>query len=269
MVISPKVNQEFLFDLVPCQRMWEPQLEIVGAKGTDYEIMLTRRTPNGSQAAPTHELRSPKLQQTLTALQAGANSDAFWTDVSAQGTPLIEHVDGRTLMTFLYRGAANNVRLLGGPSSDHDWLARLGDSDIWYKTYEGPEETRLSYRLAPDVPRFDGNPRDQRMAILATAAADPLNHAPWPKTAPSRWQQWSTVSLENAPVQPGFPLKGSETQELTSESFASDILGNRREITFFRSENFSPDANDASLASMEPRQGRRARPGCRVQHFFV
>ena len=162
----------------------EPRLEIVGAKGTDYEIILTRRTSNGSQAAPTHELNSPKLQQTLTALQAGANADAFWIDVSAQGTPLIEHVDGRILMTFLYRGVANNVRLLGGPSSDHDWLARLGDSDIWYKTYEVPEETRLSHRLAPDVPRFDGNPRDQRMAILATAAADPLNHAPWPETHP-------------------------------------------------------------------------------------
>lgn len=227
-----------------------PQLEVVGVQGTDFEIVLTRRTPNGPQAAPTDDLHSPKLRQTLNALQAGADTEAFWAGVSAIGTPLIEKVDGRHLMTFLYRGAANNVRLLGGPSSDHDWLARLGTSDIWYKTYEVPEGTRLSYRLAPDVPRFDGNPRDQRVAILATAAADPLNRLPWPETASNRWQQWSTVALDNAPMQPGFPLVGSETPDLTSEIFASEILGNRREITYFHTENFRPDAKEAVLLFM-------------------
>jgi len=70
------------------------------------------------------------------------------------GTPLVEPAgDGRFVLTFLWRGAERNVRLFGGPSAEHDDLQRLGATDVWYKSYTVPASTRLSYQLAPDVPK--------------------------------------------------------------------------------------------------------------------
>src|SRR5690606_33140034 len=100
------------------------------------------------------------------------------------GTPLIEPLsDQESLVTFLWRGHEENVRLFGSPSGNHDPMQRLGNSDVWWATFRMPNTARLSYRIAPQVPKIDGTPMQQRRVILATAQRDPLNPTVFPDTA--------------------------------------------------------------------------------------
>ena len=81
----------------------------------------------------------------------------FWDHVKGIGTPLIEPIDQHnSRMIFLWRGAEHNVRLIGGPSNDHEWLTRLPDTDIWFK--EAIVDNRFigSYSFAIDSPNLDG-----------------------------------------------------------------------------------------------------------------
>ncbi|MFS8037175.1 alpha/beta hydrolase [Xanthobacter sp. AM11] len=151
------------------------------------------------------------------------------------------------LATFLARGAQHNVRLLGAPSGDHEWLQRLGTSDTYFRSFLIPGDTRLSYRLAPDVPEVAGTARAQRMAILATAQADPFNRAPWPDDAPDAFSQESTLVLSGAPVQPGMGESGAPAGRLSHFPMASARLGNRRAITLYRPAGFDPHDPDLVL----------------------
>ena len=82
-------------------------------------------------------------------------------------------------LPFLYKGDVDNVRLLGAPYGGHAQMSQIEGSDIWFHSFEVPDTTRLSYRIAPNVPQLlkDVN-REQRKAVLATAAPDPLNLQP-------------------------------------------------------------------------------------------
>ena len=161
--------------------------------------------------------------------------------MSRQGTPLVEEGrEGHKIVTFLGCGATRNIRLFGAPSGDHEELQRLGASDIWFKSFEVPDGTRLSYQLAFDVPDVPGTARDRRIAILATAKADPLNRHPWPADAVDAYNQDSVLELADAPPQPWLAEKGSPKGKLESLSIESLILGNRRDITIYRPSGFDP-----------------------------
>nr|WP_253944264.1 alpha/beta hydrolase-fold protein [Pseudogemmobacter hezensis] len=150
-------------------------------------------------------------------------------------------------MTFLWRGATRNVRLIGGPSNDHEWLARLGESDIWFKSFEVPPGTRLSYQLAPDVPDIPGTARARRGALSATAQVDPLNKAPWPADAPDRFSQEASVALPDAPLQPGWPPAPDASPQISRFAFDSPALGNSREITISQPQDLDPTDPDLVL----------------------
>lgn len=200
------------------------------------------------------EYLSPRIAALAAVLAAGGTTEAFWQDVEREGTPLVEEsavpaaprpgarqkTQPGTVMTFLWRGARHNVRLFGGPSSDHAWLQRLGESDVWYASFAVPPGTRLSYQLAPDIPDVPGNARTRRGAIGATVQMDPLNRAPWPAEAPDRFNQEATVSLPDAPEQPGTPPAADADPAVSTFTFRSAALGNSREITVSHPRNLDP-----------------------------
>lgn len=214
-------------------------LRISGPAGAAFALRLTSVIPPAAQTTPaaTETLLSPALQALQASLARGGDTSAFWAARAAQGTPMIEDLQGQSLVTFLYRGAARNVRLFGGPSADHDWLARLGQSDVWFRSYILPADTRLSYRLAPDIPDIPGSARARRVAILATAAADPLNPQRWPETAPDASTRWSVLEPPGAPPQPGFPAADVGVEEL---QITSALLGNTRRLQLYRSPGHNP-----------------------------
>nr|WP_246434211.1 alpha/beta hydrolase-fold protein [Shinella fusca] len=161
--------------------------------------------------------------------------------VASRGTPLVEDGrEGHRIVTFLGRGAERNIRLFGAPSGDHEELHRLGASDIWFRSFEVPDGTRLSYQLAFDVPDVPGTARDRRVAILATAKADPLNRHPWPADAADAYNQDSVLELAGAPPQPWLAERGSPAGTLERLSIESPALGNRRDVTIYRPAGFAP-----------------------------
>jgi enterochelin esterase family protein len=232
-----------------------------GPEGGAGRLTLTLRLPPAGQKPPDTVYDSPTMAGVAATIAAGGSTDAFWQQVAASGTPLVEQTDDGTWLTFLYRGAARNVRLAGAPSGDHEWLDRLGASDVWFKSFRVPADTRLSYQLAPDVPELPGTPRERRVALLATAQADPLNREPWPADAPDRFNMKSTVTLPGAPIQPGMENTAASKGSFTRFRFASERLGNTRDIAIYATAGFDPaDPNALLLIIFDGRAYQREVP---------
>lgn len=221
-------------------------LRVTLRSGEDYGLALTRRIAAADQAAAPRDHLSPTIAALAERLARGGGTEEFWRMVTERGSPLVEPLDsgggmtGRSVMTFLARGARRNVRLLGGPSSNHERLERLGTSDVWFKSFVVPNSTRLSYQIAPDVPDFPGTCRECREAILAQLRADPLNRRPWPADAPDPYNQLSLVELPDAPPQPGIDETAVPAGRFIAERFASRILGNVRDVTVYLPPNVDP-----------------------------
>jgi len=211
-----------------------------------YAWTVNERLPLSAQQAPAATIDSPRLAALAATLAQGGTTDAFWKDVAQQGTPLVEAVDAtHDRITFLWRGAQRNVRLFGGPSSDHAQLARLGDSDVWHVSFVVPRSARLSYRLAPDVPELPGSGMARRRAILATAQADPYNPKVYPQQGVDAFQTYSVVALADAPPQPWVePRAGVPTGTVEALELRSERLGNTRKIHLYRPARWQPGAAD-------------------------
>lgn len=209
-------------------------------EGTARLTTEANAAPPEAVSPPPH-LISPVMAALARTVEAGGGTEAFWAEVAQRGTPLVEPGSkGQTLLTFLARGNQTNVRLVGAPSGDHEWLSRLAGSDVWFKSFTVPADTRLSYRIALDVPAPFGTARERRVALLATAAADPLNHHPWPADAPDAFNQDSTLELPAAPVQPGIENLSAPRGMFTRFRLPSARLGNTRSITLYVPAGFDP-----------------------------
>lgn len=189
------------------------------------------------------EIMSPRLRALAANLEAGGDTVAFWDQIAQEGTPMVEpsEVPGQQRVTFLWRGALRNVRLWGGPVNDHVWMSRLGDSDLWYASFDVPDTLRLIYGFAPDIPQFAGTARENRVALMATLQADPLNRFPVYANAPDIWAQRSGLTLANAPEQKGMngPKPRQSGTRVTLE-FTSEILANTRQVDLYTSVGFDP-----------------------------
>lgn len=224
------------------------RLVVTAAREGAYVLGLERKVGLAEQRpAPTAYL-SPAIAGIAAAVAAGGTTEAFWAMVADRGTPLVEDgPEGHRIVTFLGRGAKRNIRLFGAPSGDHEELQRLGDSDIWFRSFQVPEGTRLSYQLAFDVPDVPGTARDRRVAILSTARADPLNRHRWPMEAVDAYNQESVLELAGAPPQPFLAEKGNPQGRLSRLSVESRLLGNRRDITLYYPPGFDPARKDTVL----------------------
>lgn len=194
---------------------------------------LTLKTRRAAVQAHTQHRpdppQSPRLQTVLQAADRRLAAQQFWQNLPH--TPLSEILpDGSLLLTFLYRGAQHNVRLIGAPGNDHEWLDRLPETDIWYKSFTVPKNLVLSYQLAPDVPTPETAANDpdaayrKRRALLSVIQADPLNP-----------QHYGTQSLYSTEALPQDKPQGS----LKQYAFRSGILNNTRRIWIYRNRSNS------------------------------
>lgn len=225
-----------------------------------YKLVIDELVKKADQhAPPTPELESPALRafaaqrsqsehRAQHTQRTSQDSDAFWDVVQRKGTPLIEQAgvvppldDDTVLATFLWRGARDNVRLFGAPSGDHDELARLGDSDIWYRSYRIPRSTRLGYRLAPDVPQLTASAPVRRRAILATAQRDPFNARSFPTQPLDKYTGESVLILPDTPRQEWVERRAEiPGGTLDMHRVASAILENTRDVYLYRSHGYRP-----------------------------
>ena len=223
-----------------------------GAAAFEVRLVIETVVPAAEQIDrfdPVPDLISPAMAALVGEIAAGNVQaiEAFWAARAAEGTPMIEPATeaGQSIVTFLWRGARKNVRLWGAPTSDHVWMQRLEGSDIWFASFRVPDSARLTYGFAPDVPQFDGTARENRVALLATLQADPLNRAPVFPDAPDRWAQRSQLVMPQAPEQPGMEgalpaARGS----ITRMQFASELLGNARNVDLYLPAGFDPQSPD-------------------------
>ncbi|CAB1221790.1 alpha/beta hydrolase-fold protein [Acinetobacter bouvetii] len=183
--------------------------------------------------------------------------NSFWKQVTQHGTPYIEKLDAdHSRMIFLWRGAAHNVRLIGGPSNDHEWLTRLPNSDIWFKEAIVQNSFIGSYSFAVDLPMVDDylshycpqlNPklkesRSQRRAVLQVQKTDPYNPQRFlADLKQNQFRNENIVALAQAPqyINPTlFPHHAQPTLE--SYTFNSQILKNQRKIQIYQSKRLDP-----------------------------
>ncbi len=100
---------------------------------------------------------SPRVEALKKDVAAGNSAaiEAFWAKAQVSGAPLVESSDVRDhkLVTFLFRGNADasNVVVVT-PLSLIDInaakLTHIDGTDVWYRTYEMPNDARFTYRFA-------------------------------------------------------------------------------------------------------------------------
>jgi len=213
----------------------EYQLLIEAGAATEYQLI--KLDPN--QAIAAAKLQSPRLQRLAEQLAMGGDSLAFWREVEQQGAPLVEDLPdkpGSKLVSFLWRGKNQQVRLFSSlPGERHPYLTRLANSDVWYRSFVMPSDSRFSYRLVPDPPQLPDPEGKNRIAILANAQQDPLNPNAWRYSdLQDRFSTDSTLELELAKHSPWLAEREVAKGELSDHWVTSELLGNRRQITLYR-----------------------------------
>jgi len=232
-------EQTLLFSLPVRQHS---SLVLHGEEGARWRFEWQMKETTPLARAQDLEPISPTLQQLAKHLASGGTTEAFWRQRQQAGTPLIEPVDAtHKRVTFLWRGARGNVFILGSPAGDHDPLFRLAHSDVWFRSYVVPADTRMQYKLAPDVPQIQGNAREQRRAILVSAQADPLNPHTLSPPHTDRWNRASLLDLSPSryftPETMAQPIRHGT---LKRYPMTSELLHNSREITLYRPRAAQP-----------------------------
>src|SRR2546427_747820 len=168
-----------------------------GAASTDSSLSSTGRVQTAQEPI------SPRLAALRKALENGdrAALEKFWQEAAAQGAPIIEPIQGddrAMLVTFLWRAKeeTRNVLVfagLGGGTIAKNQMTRLMDTDVWYKTYRVPRDSRFTYTLSPNdslVPIEDVDEKDIAKRF-STFRRDPLNKrdsiVELPGAPPSTW----------------------------------------------------------------------------------
>lgn len=180
----------------------------------------------------------------------------FWQMIQKSGTPYVEKIDqNNSRIIFLWRGAEYNVRLIGGPSNEHEWLTRLPNTDIWFKEAIVNNQFMGSYSFAVDLPMIDDylthycphlNPqlkesRPQRRAVLQVQKLDPYNPQRFiADSNQSKLRNENIVSLDQAPkyINPN-DFKDAENPVVKTYTLDSKILKNQRKIQIYQSKNNS------------------------------
>jgi len=221
-----------------------------GENNLSYRVEVNGFYPLAVQGSEAVKIQSPRIQALQRTLSAGGTTDAFWSEITKEGTPLIEpgRKPNSNLVTFLWRGAKNNVRLFGSPKDKHAYLEQLADSDVWYQTYELPSHTQLSYQLSPDTPALPDSEGKNRIAIKSTAQVDPLNKHPWViHPQQDRFSTYSTLRLSKAPSLEWLTNQQAAQGKQTTYEFKSETLGNQRKITLYQSAGLEKEKGSPLL----------------------
>jgi enterochelin esterase-like enzyme len=233
-----------------------------------YTIALEKVVTLAARLAPPKPVvQSQRIQALRASVERGEpdSINAFWNQVNKTGAPLIEPIAGDSqnmAVTFLWHGKpdTNNVLVLwlpyAGVAPDEYLMARLADTDVWYKTIKVDRRMRLAYTLAPNAARlhpmsiaFDN---DAITMIAAAARPDPLNPEryrvdPNSLDAPE-FRGQSVLEMPDAPAQP-WVAKRPEVPAGTVEKHAykSAALNNEREIAIYLPPQYSPRAGPYPL----------------------
>ncbi len=233
-----------------------------------YTIALEKVVTLAARFAPLRPLvESPRIRALRASVQRGDRDsvNSFWEEVRKAGAPLIEPIAGdreNMAVTFLWKGRPDtqNVLVLWlpyvGVTPDEFLMARLGETDVWYKTIKVDRKMRLEYSLAPNAgplrPLSLGIDPDAITMIAAAARPDPLNPKRWrddPQSVDApEYRGRSVVEMPDAPPQPWVAQRpGVPAGRVEKHRFKSAALNNEREIAIYLPPLYSPRAEPYPL----------------------
>jgi enterochelin esterase family protein len=202
------------------------------------------------------QLSSPRLLALRDRLISGDRTalDKFWKEISEQGAPMIEPAAGSdrdVLVTMLWRAREETrnvfVFRLGDVSKS---MARLLDTDLWYKTFRLQKGARFIYQFAANLP----DPKEWGGVIRFAGAVrnDPLNPLQftehYDELNPYEGNSFSAVELPTAEpqtwnvVRPNVP-----TGRVQRDKFRSKLLGNERSIWIYTPHGYTPSKKPYGL----------------------
>jgi enterochelin esterase family protein len=191
---------------------------------------------------------SPRLAALQEQLKSGDRGalDSFWKEITERGAPIIEGMPGNdreVLVTMLWRAREETKNVfvfrLGDVSKP---MARLLDTDLWYKTFQLQKGARFTYQFAANLP----DPKEWRgitrfAGALRNDSLNPLQFAErWNEFNPYEVTFFSAVELPSAEpqswsvVQPKVPIG-----RVQREKFTSKLLGNERPIWIYTPHGYS------------------------------
>lgn len=188
-------------------------------------------------------------------------SPAWWDEVAARGTPLMEFAEDCSI-TFLWRApAAAQTQTVyidvyshtPHPSAGPAAMRHHPGTDVWSWNTRLPSDWRGSYFLMPvgadrPAPEKGGAPELRRWwtGLLETnAQADPLNRRP--RHGGGWGQPLSALLLPDAAAHPAWADAGLPQGRLQRLRWQSAALGNARDTWIYRTAP-EAQANDSPLA---------------------
>lgn len=236
------------------------KLENSGDQSATYELTTGEVIALNERLKPdswTDPFPSPRIQTLRKQIAAGqTNTDSFWKQVAAEGTPLVEPYGSNgkyQLVTFLWRSIhdTRNVFVRGsflgvGAPADYS-MHRIPDSDVWYLTLKVPGAARFTYQLSPNDPLTFADPRAAQRA--ATRQSDPLNpHRDECPPNTSKFNCQSIVELPGAPPQPWLVAKpGIPEGRVEKQSIHSAIQKIDRPFSVYTPANYKADGPPNAL----------------------
>ena len=199
---------------------------------------------------------SPRLAMLQDRLKSGDRTalDRFWKEITERGAPIIEGVAGNdreVLVTMLWRASEETrnvfVFRLGDVSKP---MARMLDTDLWYKTFQLQKGARFIYQFAANLP----DPKEWRgiTRFARDLRNDPLNPLQFAERSnefnPYEVTFYSAIELPSAEpqvwnvVQPKVP-----TGRVQRDKFTSKLLGNERPIWIYTPHGYAADKKPYGL----------------------
>ncbi|MBA2540065.1 MAG: DUF3327 domain-containing protein, partial [Deltaproteobacteria bacterium] len=195
-----------------------------------------------SWVAATVASAEPSPSPRIAAVAAKPSTEAaFWKQVAAEGTPLIEDIKdpkGRLLLTFVYRArpTTKHVAIYNAPNNvliGYGQLERIPKTNVFATSMLVDPAARFIYALAPNdnfgVPVGMADVM-RRMPLLQP---DLLNKHPIETSG-------SAVTLPKAPPQPWrTPKRGTPTGTLTQYLTSTKGLPGKRPVLVYTPPGFS------------------------------
>ncbi len=196
---------------------------------------------------------SPRLQQLHEELEAGKKGslESFWKEIKAQGTPMVEGIEGDSkhlLVTFLWQASGDLlsvslVSLMTNPSQHYMML--IPDTDIWYLSLRLPSDLRATYQFFPQersASKQAGNKHD-----WDTYLPDPLNPTIFPFYTENEDPTGvkfarSVLELPYASSQPWTtPQRGVAQGKVHLHTMESKTLANKRRVWVYSPAKYTTE----------------------------
>jgi enterochelin esterase-like enzyme len=230
------------------------------AQAVSYKLTLNQVLSLDERLKPK-PWQDPNPSPRMDALRkqaASGNADlnAFWKEVTAEGTPLVESIEKdpqHQLVTFLWRGTPEtrnvfpNASLQIGGRHPLDYVFhQIPLTDVWYLTIRLPTGARFTYGLSVNDPLVFNGPQPER---FATTEADPLNPHRW-GCAPdgSRYDCQSIAEIKGAVPQPWIVKNISVAAgRIEKQKIHSELLKNEHDLSIYLPAGYKANAKPYDL----------------------